>query len=201
MFYNYIKYCFLLLIFLYLVHHSISFLNINFFICIYKLYSNMSAPSTQAVDTKSTQSKTLGQKFYYAGLSALLFIALSLPFVYEKTNSIGLNTYAEKCPTAIGRFAHTTVFFALNYFMMKIMSSYGSSPKKSDGMLLKFAFYGALIFFLLSSPESYELTQNLYRGDTFVNAPGSGCPTYTGVIVHGIVFMLAVVLVMFFPEN
>ncbi len=155
--------------------------------------------SSKEIDT-TNHTKSLGQKFYYAGLTALLFIAVSLPWVYEKTNSIGINTYASECPTPVGRFVHTFVFFALDYFMMKIMSAYGSGPKKSDGMMLKYAFYAALIFFLLSSPELYSLSQYSYKGDMFVNAPGSGCPTYSGVIVHGIIFMFFMVLVMSFPE-
>ena len=65
--------------------------------------------------------------------------------------------------------------------------------KKSDMVKLKYAFYSALVFLLLSSPEAYKLTTK-YVG-SWITASG-GLPTPGGLVFHSFVFMILVFLLM-----
>lgn len=64
--------------------------------------------------------------------------------------------------------------------------------KKSDMVKLKYAFYTSIVFFLLSSPEAYSLT-NKYVG-TWITS--GGIPTPGGLVFHAAVFMIAIFLLM-----
>jgi len=45
-----------------------------------------------------------------------------------------------------------------------------------------------LLFFLISNPFTYRLTNSLLSGLTGRLADPSGCPTSLGILVHSIVF-------------
>lgn len=45
-----------------------------------------------------------------------------------------------------------------------------------------------LLFFLITNPMTYRLTNSLLGGLTGRLADPSGCPTSTGLIVHSLVF-------------
>ncbi len=59
-------------------------------------------------------------------------------------------------------------------------------------MLLKVLFLSA-IFVIVASPATYRLTSRLLG--SWVSS-GAGCPTQSGVVLHGLVFAAAVVGVM-----
>lgn len=78
---------------------------------------------------------------------------------------------------------------------MPSMPSMPSCPKKqkiSLGKQLYFSFLGALIFLLISLPFVYNLTDSIF-GNIGLNTQAQyGCPTYTGIIIHFVVYFLLV---------
>ena len=139
---------------------------------------------------------TFNEKVIYSAVSALFFILVSLPDTYRRTNKIA-TTINGNCPTPIGKFIHTAVFFILNFVMMKISSSYkGDGQQLDNALIAKYSFYGALMFFLISSSDTYKLT-----GSLLGLGSQDGCPNLGGIIVHGLVFATALVLIMYFPKD
>lgn len=127
-------------------------------------------------------------------LPAGMFLLLSLPQVYGHTNGF-LKTDGDNCPTFKTRLLHTLAFFVLSFLSMK----YYGEEKMSKNKMIRFSMCGALMFFLLSSPELYKLTGSLVGrvNDGFANRMGdSECPSFTGVLVHTAVFALTLSWVM-----
>ena len=62
----------------------------------------------------------------------------------------------------------------------------GCDGKKQEAKLLV-SFISALLFFLVSSPEMYQLTRRLFG--TWVSGP-TGCSSTLGLILHSVVFLL-----------
>ncbi len=145
------------------------------------------------------ENTDLKQKLVHASLGACLFILVSLPQVYSGTNTKFIPTVIEQCPTPEGKFLHSALFFVLNFLVMKYMAKYNylNMGNLSDGLLAKYAFMGTLLFFLISSSDTYRLTHRLYDG---LSNP-LGCPNLSGVLVHGLVFLAILVLVMYFPRD
>lgn len=67
--------------------------------------------------------------------------------------------------------------------------------EKNYGLKMKYSFYSALIFFMISSPQMYKFTSRFT--DTAIN----GCPTSLGLIMHTIFFMLALFGFMNLPKD
>lgn len=65
--------------------------------------------------------------------------------------------------------------------------------KKSDIVKFKYSVYSALVFFLVSNPETYKLTSSLF-GDWV--AGSSGCPSAGGLFLHTAVFLAIVFFLM-----
>ena len=135
-------------------------------------------------------SLTLTQKAFHAGVSAAIFLAVSLPYVYDKTNSV-LFSSPGTCPTYKSKLLHAVLFVAIAFLVMKYLVDVSGS----NGMLLRYAIYGALVFFLVSSTEMYTLTHGIYDGITVDN----GCPTLTAVVIHTVVYFLILVGMMSLP--
>jgi hypothetical protein len=90
------------------------------------------------------------------------------------------------------------VFLAINFIIMKLTNPYKKiSHQKSDGLIAKYSFYGSLIFFLLSSPELYKLTNSIIGSTSDFN----GCPSETGLYVHTVAYILILLGVMYFPKK
>ncbi len=66
----------------------------------------------------------------------------------------------------------------------------------SAGLKFKFSLYSALLFFLIASPVTYKLTNQLIGGTAV-----GGCPTAFGVILHTLVFLLASYGIMTLPRD
>lgn len=141
---------------------------------------------------------TLNKKIMCSAFAAAIFMLVSLPQTYTYSSKL-TPTMTESCPTPEGKFIHAALFFAINYFLMKLAASqkFHGMETKSDGLLAKYAFIGTLLFFLLSSTDSYRLTGKLVSG----LANEAGCPEVKGVIVHGLVFLVLLVLMMYFPKD
>jgi hypothetical protein len=60
--------------------------------------------------------------------------------------------------------------------------------KKSDLVKWKYAFYSALVFFVVSNPELYRITSRMLGRAVAVD----GCPGPAGLLLHSFVFMLIV---------
>ena len=135
---------------------------------------------------------TFGKKILISGSSALLFLLVNLPQVYKLTgNILSLNLYNENCPTNTGLIIHTLVFFALTYISM------GKSDINS-GIKLKHTIYGTLIFYLISSPAMFSFISSVF-GNQYANI--NGCPTMNGLILHGLIYCIALIGVMYLPEG
>ena len=145
------------------------------------------------------ENTDLKKKLLHASLGACLFVLVSLPQVYSGTNTHFMPTTFDNCPTPAGKFLHSALFFVLNFLVMKYMATnnYLNMANLSDGLLAKYAFIGTLLFFLVSSSDTYMLTHNVYSG---LSTP-FGCPNLSGVLVHGLVFLVILVLVMYFPKD
>jgi hypothetical protein len=156
----------------------------------YKTTIMSNHPATMSDD------KPFNKKLLCSAVAAAIFVAVSLPQVYGQTSRL-TRTIDETCPTPEGKFIHAALFFAISYFVMKLMSNYKYMEGKSDGVLAKHAFYGTLLFFLLSSSDSYRLTGKFVSG----LSNEAGCPEFKGIIVHAIVFLVVLVLVMYFPKE
>lgn len=135
------------------------------------------------------------KKVTFSALAAVVFMAVSLPQTYQATNSAWVNTVDGTCPTPEGKFLHTGIFFVVLYFLMMWLNR----SNLSDGLIAKYSFYAALLFFLLTSSDSYALSSQLpYMNDL---TDLTGCPTRTGVLVHGLAFMVLLTMVMYFPKD
>jgi hypothetical protein len=134
------------------------------------------------------------KKVTYSALSAIVFMAVSLPQTYQQTDNRFITTVDGACPTPEGKFLHTGVFFVILYFLMKWLNR----SNLSDGLIAKYSFYSALIFFMLTSNDSYALTTRLGLPDMI---DGSGCPTKRGVLIHGLVYLVVLTLIMYFPKD
>jgi hypothetical protein len=53
----------------------------------------------------------------------------------------------------------------------------------------KFSVYSAILFFVISSPFLYQLVQSIFGG--LFTVAVKGCPTFAGLLLHTIVFILA----------
>ena len=65
--------------------------------------------------------------------------------------------------------------------------------KKSDWVKAKYAFYSGLVFFLLSNPETFKVTRELFGA---MMSSDSGCPRAVGLFVHTFVFMILLFFLM-----
>jgi len=132
------------------------------------------------------------QKLYHSAISSCVFLFASLPYGYGKTNSFISAT--GNCPTYKSKLLHTLGFFALSLLVMKFV---GKSEKPLS-LMVKYATYASLLFFLLSSTEAFILTRNLVSNSL---ADEEGCPTLTGVVVHTVVYCTALLGLMSLPKD
>lgn len=145
----------------------------------------------------SEGDKMLKTKLYYSAIAALIFVAVSLPQVYSVTD-MAIDTYnpSTNCPSPLGKFLHSGVFCIILFLIMKIMNG-GMKGALSNGLMAKYSFYSTLVFFLLSSSDSYMLTNSVIGG----LSNQLGCPTTSGIIVHALVYLVVLTLVMYFPKD
>ena len=72
-----------------------------------------------------------------------------------------------------------------------------TNEKKSltFGLKIKYSFFSALIFFLLSSPMMYQFMQNMY-GTNFIVSDEKGCPSNQGLLLHTLIFFVLILITM-----
>jgi hypothetical protein len=66
----------------------------------------------------------------------------------------------------------------------------------SFGLKVKYSLYSALIFFLIANPITYKVVNSIIPG-----VASNGCPTPFGLVLHTIVFFLALLGVMMLPKD
>lgn len=126
----------------------------------------------------------------HAAVPSALFLVLNLPQLYGKTNEY-LGSNSGNCPGVKTRLLHTIAFFALTYLVAKY---YGDNRDQKS--MVRYAVHSALMYFVLSSPAVYSLTESvLGRADSYINTGvssglGGNCPALKGVVVHTAVFGL-----------
>jgi len=64
----------------------------------------------------------------------------------------------------------------------------------------KYAFYSALVFFLVANPETFKMTERVL-GWIFTIADTGGCPTAAGFFFHTVIFFLVLLGIMLFPRD
>jgi hypothetical protein len=63
----------------------------------------------------------------------------------------------------------------------------------------KYSFISALVFFIVANPETYKFTQTIF-GSLFQVAYPMGAATPAGLLLHTIVFFLAMLGLMAIPN-
>ena len=53
----------------------------------------------------------------------------------------------------------------------------------------RYTLWTTLLFFVVINPMTYKLVQSLVGGLVKISSP-TGCPTFAGMFVHGVVFTL-----------
>ena len=129
---------------------------------------------------------TLEQKVKISLGSAGLFFLLNSPNSYKFVSNI-LNTklFENNCPNHLGIFINTILFFGFTYISM-------GDPFKDSFFKLKNTTYGSLIYFLISSPTIYHISNKLLNFDD--------CRNTVSLLVHSAIYFLILVGVMYFPE-
>ena len=122
--------------------------------------------------------------------SAFYFLIINLPQTYKLTNNIlPWKTTQNECPTYLGLFTHTFVFFIITFLTMR-------NSKLKMEIKLKHSLNGTLIFFMLSNPATYSLVAGLFGNKIAYN----GCPKLTGVLLHTIIYCVFLLSVMYLPD-
>jgi hypothetical protein len=152
--------------------------------------------SPVSVSMSVSSQESFNKKFWVSFAAGVLFVLVSLPQVYGQTDKL-LSTYEGDCPTAEGKFLHAIIFFIIAYIFLKISNNnkYFAITQKTDSQLAKTAFYATLLFFVIASSDAYRLTGRVFSG----LSNDVGCPNVKGVIVHGIIFLIVLLLTMYFP--
>lgn len=145
---------------------------------------------------------SIQEKAFYALISAVIFVLVSNQYTYRAVDFVLGNSNliaVEGCPTTIGLFLHSLVFFLVQYLVMWYFDSRKPVDQQiSKTLMAKYSFYGTLLFFIASNPETYKLVNMIGLGKLGTSA---GCPNVGGLLLHTVVFFLLVFGVMFFPKD
>lgn len=78
-------------------------------------------------------------------------------------------------------------------FIFGVMSFFSMCPKIDIKMRLRHSIYGALIFFMLSSPSIFAII-NGTLGNKYSSS--SGCPTIYGIALSSVLYCLFLIMMM-----
>lgn len=137
---------------------------------------------------------TFLNKLFISLSSAGLFVSVNRPEAYKITGRIfkqGLYNITNGCPTFLGSIIHTIVFFVLTFFSM-------GRPDKETLIKVKHSVTSTLIYYLVSSPAVFSFVASIL-GSQY--ASSSGCPTFRGIMLHALVYCVALFGFMYFPEK
>jgi Na+/melibiose symporter-like transporter len=111
-------------------------------------------------------------------ITLMIFLIIAQPKIYKITNSY-FNNHTD-CPTLISKLIHIIIFFILTIIML-----YFVKKRLNNYVLIKYALISSLLFFFLSSPELYNLTDEIFKIETDIN-----CPNQKSIMLHGIIFWI-----------
>lgn len=126
---------------------------------------------------------SLVKSLRHAGISAILFLLVSLPQVYTESNKFLVEQ--GPCPNYKSKLMHFVVFLALAILVIKYVMKIG----KSFSDVIGYALYAGLLYYFISSPEMYQLTNSIVGGS--VQLVEGSCPTIAGILVHTAVYALS----------
>lgn len=134
---------------------------------------------------------TFNKKLSISLGAAFIFALVNFPPFLKVIDSITpfdmINTNG--CQTYTGLIVSALLFFGLTYATMK-------GANINNLTKIKHSLYGALIFYFISSPALYVFTRSILGEWVGSN---NGCPTQSGVVLHTIVFTIALISVMYLP--
>lgn len=120
-------------------------------------------------------------------ITGTLFMLTSAPFIYSITSG-------SSCPNAIAHVLHMVIFAVLLGIFAFVINLFKKSyNKKSIGDILKCILCAGLVYYFFSNKEIYEITDYLPYIQTLDSA---GCPTYIGIGLHSIVYMIFIFMYM-----
>lgn len=126
--------------------------------------------------------QTLPQKFLYSLLAGLLFLIINFT-----------NNYFHSC-FQITDLIYVLIFFILFFVIIFIIDQFSNDIyKKTFWELFKYSFYATLLYYFLSSPQVYKLTNYIPVGILDNN-----CPSFFGEFIHSIIFMIIIFCTTFF---
>lgn len=137
-----------------------------------------------------------------ASVATGLFVLASLPTVYGWTiaaESRLTDMGTPPCPssTLSTRLIHMLLYYGVLYGISYYLESRKEEALRlPPGVIAKQTFYRTLLFFVLTSPESYNLT-----GKAISDLSPNNCPSLKGVFVHAVLFLVVVTLTMYFPPD
>lgn len=140
----------------------------------------------------------LNDKLFYSLVALFVFVLVSLPDMYKRTNKFTktFNT-TTNCPNSEGKFLHSILFFVVLYVITKLYERQRFGVSR-NGHIVKYVFYATLLFFALSSSDSYVLSRKYLSVNL---ASENGCPNLNGVLLHGLIFLVIATLIMYFPRD
>jgi hypothetical protein len=153
--------------------------------------------STYNSSGSNTANEQFGKNLLYSAILSGIFFTVSYSGVYSVTDKAVSrygHTYENDCPTPEGKLLHTIVFYLLAYITIWVLSYL--TLWAGSKQMIKCAIFATLLFFFVSSPDVYQLTNGL-SGNQLANA--KGCPTTKGVITHSFVFLVLVLLMSYLP--
>jgi len=91
------------------------------------------------------------------------------------------------------------LFIVFMIFVELLWNEFKETRKPLD-LIFKYAIYGSLLFYFISSKDVYLLTQKLPLIGGGL-ADSLGCPTGPGIVVHGILFAIALLSMLGLPKD
>ena len=127
-------------------------------------------------------------KLMASGTAALLFAGVSLPQVNNLSeqlgDAVGLDLGRMGCPTQLGVIAQGIVYtLAVGALML-----WQSKAAMMDGKVWMRALKAGILYVVIANPMLYRITGTLFEKVGLKLADVEGCPTYTGIGVHALVF-------------
>jgi hypothetical protein len=121
-----------------------------------------------------------------SSFSAKVNISTMVGLIFVIT-SILLN---KKCFNIENHFSQT-LLFALIALLAHTSNTVNISIK------LKHTLYSTLLFYLISNSELYQITNKILYNSILDT---DNCPTSTGIIIHGVLYIIALVIMMYLPK-
>ena len=128
------------------------------------------------------------QKLMASGAAAVLFAGISLPQVNHLSeqlgDAVGLDLGRMGCPTQLGVIAQGIVYtLGVGALML-----WQTKAALLDGTVWMRALKAGILYVIIANPMLYRVTNTLFERVGLKLADAEGCPTYTGIGVHALVF-------------